>query len=356
MVGKDAGLCNAPEVADERDCRCARDQADELNGRSRCARVRIDADARMCRGRGAIRSIAYFRVIVIASTLVNAPASPCGGAQTFGRAYVDTGNAQGDGPQLDGQCSLDCLFRRDQSGEQIMRTDKVLMVVSCVLAGCMGVEETNEVTEESGEELIAEEGGGQSLCSSDCQCPLGTRCESGYCNTQVLAGPLPPNGPCFADCQCDAGQFCLGHSCTKPSITYTSGSGNSCGGNAGVAHPSPDALMRMTIVGKPGATVAKYNRHYSCGPAAQWWRDTGLDGYTIPSSGTLTINYPTYSPFACDNKILGGWQSYVVVGGLVSNVASFTYYDSPCGGSLSTCSYASSYCPPSGPCNGLGCP
>jgi hypothetical protein len=123
-----------------------------------------------------------------------------------------------------------------------------------------------------------------------------------------------------------------------------------------VPHPSPDALLRLSIFGKPGATVQKYNRHASCGGAAQWWLDTGLNGVTIPPSGFLSINYPTSAAFACSDKLLGRWQNYVVVGGKASPVATFTFYNTPCGGSLSSCTAASNYCPPSGACNGPGCP
>jgi hypothetical protein len=226
-----------------------------------------------------------------------------------------------------------------------------MLLMSCAAAG----------PEESSEEITGE--AEQALCSSHCQCSPGYQCVNGNCTAPGVDFGPPIENPCYADCQCGAGQFCFITSggtgpgqCMKPEISLTSGNWNSCGSNAGVAHPSPDALVRMTIVGKPGATVAKYNRHASCGGAASWWRDTSLDGVTIPSNGILSIDYPTSAPFACNDKILGGWQNYVVVGGLKSDTISFTFYNSPCGGSLSTCSSASSYCPPSGPCNGVGCP
>jgi hypothetical protein len=79
-------------------------------------------------------------------------------------------------------------------------------------------------------------------------------------------------------------------------------------------------------------------------------------GATIGSNGRLEITSPTPSAFSCDNPILGRWQSYVVVDGMASNTASFTYYNTACSGSVSACTSAASYCPASGPCNGLGCP
>jgi hypothetical protein len=130
---------------------------------------------------------------------------------------------------------------------------------------------------------------------------------------------------------------------------------STCGGDAGVSHPLPSFLVRMNIRGKPGDSIIKYNRHYSCGDAAQWWLDTSFYGYVIPPEGELVVDYPTNIPFTCNDPILGGWESYVMVGPLFSNVATFTYYNSPCGGSLSTCSTASNYCPPSGPCNNPDC-
>ena len=240
-----------------------------------------------------------------------------------------------------------------------MKINTVLALSSCLLMwGCMGVEGEDFGGEPPQESIgVAEQG----LCSSHCECAPGYECFAGSCTRRPIVGPPPPQ-LCYADCQCSSGMYCAipagGHygNCARPRIQYRSGSGESCGGDAGVAHPSPDALQRMTIYGKPGASVAKYNRHYSCGAAAQWWRDTGMDGYVIPPDGVLTISYPTSAPLACDFPILGGWESYVIVGGLVSDVTRFTYYNSACGGSLSTCSTASSYCPQRGPCNGVGCP
>lgn len=240
-----------------------------------------------------------------------------------------------------------------------MKINTALALSSCLLLlGCTGVEGGDFGDESIQESIGAAE---QGLCSSHCQCAPGYQCSSGSCVVGPIAGPIGVPDPCYADCQCSAGKYCriFGSgpgSCTKPEIRYSSGSGAACGGDAGVSHPSPDALLRVTIYGKPGAGVAKYNRHYSCGAAAQWWRDTDMDGYVIPSNGVLSISYPTSAPFACNFPILGGWESYVIVGGLVSDVTRFTYYNSPCGGSLSTCTSASGYCPQSGPCNGLGCP
>jgi len=241
-----------------------------------------------------------------------------------------------------------------------MRINTALALLSCLLmAGCMGVEHENPggTQDAVGE---AEQG----LCSSHCQCSPGYKCSSGSCVWDIDFGP-PYEHPCYADCQCSGvpGTYCrfdgsssgLGN-CAKPEIIVTSGNYSQCGSNAGVAHPSPDAFIRLTITGKPGASVAKYNRHYSCGPAATWWRDTGFNGYVIPSSGALTISYPTSAPFACTERNLGGWENYVIVGGLTSAVSRFSFFNAPCGGGLSTCTAASSYCPQTGPCNGLGCP
>jgi hypothetical protein len=238
-----------------------------------------------------------------------------------------------------------------------MTIKAALMCLSCLfLMSCAAAEPAETSEEKTGE---AE----QALCSSHCQCSRGYKCVNGTCTVPPIDFGPPIETPCFADCQCTgANEFCwpvspdAGGHCMKPEISFTSGNWNSCGSNAGVAHPSPDALVRMTIVGKPGATVKKYNRHASCGGSATWWLDTGLNGATIPPGGMLSIDYPTSSPFACSDKILGRWENYVVVGGKKSDATSFTFYDSPCGGSLSTCNSASNYCPPSGPCNGLGCP
>ena len=145
-------------------------------------------------------------------------------------------------------------------------------------------------------------------------------------------------------------------SCAKPEIIVRNGGYSTCGANGNVAHPSPDAFIRLTITGKPGASVVKYNRHASCGPAATWWKDTTLSGAVIPANGTLTLSYPTSAPMACDTVNLGAWQNYVVVGGLTSDVTRFSFYNSACGGGLATCTAAYNYCPPTGACNGLGCP
>jgi hypothetical protein len=238
-----------------------------------------------------------------------------------------------------------------------MKINAALTFAFCLLlTSCMG-EVPESFVEDSSEEPIGE--AEQGLCTSHCNCQPGYKCSNGVCTWPLDFGP-PFEEPCYADCHCSADKFCFpsgqGGYCIKPEIQFTSGNWNDCGSNAGVAHPSPDALVRMTIVGKPGATVKKYNRHYSCGGAAQWWLDTSLNGVTIPANGLLSIDYPTNAPFACNDKTLGGWQNYVEVAGRTSYVTSFTFYNSPCGGSLSTCDLASSYCPPSGPCNGVGCP
>jgi hypothetical protein len=134
-----------------------------------------------------------------------------------------------------------------------------------------------------------------------------------------------------------------------PAITVETSNYSSCA-NAGGTFS-----LRVSIFGKPGAAVKKYNRHASCGSAATWWLDTGLSGATIPSSGTLVLNYPSGGAWTCSDKTLGRWENYVVVGGKTSPVSSFTIYNKPCGGALSTCSTANNYCPPSGACNGPGC-
>jgi hypothetical protein len=240
--------------------------------------------------------------------------------------------------------------------------NRTLLVLSfCLLmVGCAGVEEESL---SAPPEAVGE--ASQGLCSSHCDCAPGYKCSAGSCVWELDFGPHHEY-PCYADCQCSnvPGTYCrfTGNSsglgtCNKPEIiTSRSGGSSDCGNNAGVAHPSPGAFVRVTISGKPGASVAKYNRHYSCGSAAKWWRDTGFDGYVIPPSGSLTVSISTSAPLACNARNLGGWENYVIVGGMKSAHSHFNFYNSPCGGSLSTCTAAGSYCPPEGPCNGPGCP
>ncbi len=241
-----------------------------------------------------------------------------------------------------------------------MKLNTVLVLLSGVLmTGCAGGEETTaEATEVVGE-------ASQGLCSSNCQCQPGYKCSAGSCVWASDFGPPAPN-PCTADCHCKGvpGTYCsaqegsgAGGNCTKPQIIIINDRGfPACGSNGNVAHPSPGAFIRVNITGKPGASVVKYNRHASCGPAAIWWKDTGISGSVIPASGALTFSYPTSAPMACDTPNLGGWENYVVVGGLTSDVTRFAFYNSSCGGGLATCTAAYSYCPPTGACNGLGCP
>lgn len=195
-------------------------------------------------------------------------------------------------------------------------------------------------------------------CLGDCDCPQGTFCENGTCATEPIFGPPPPM-LCYADCQCPSELYCANSPgsygmCRLPEITYRSSNFTSCG-NTGVAHPSPDYLVRTAILGPPGARVRSFNRHVSCGASAQWWEDTS-QALTIGNDGKLVITYPTNAPFACDYPVLGRWQSYVVIDGMASPISTFTYSNSACSGSVSTCASAANYCPPSGPCNGPGCP
>ena len=112
------------------------------------------------------------------------------------------------------------------------------------------------------------------------------------------------------------------------------------------------------MTGPVGGQVRKYNRHVSC-PNAQWWEDPSFQGsVVIPSGGELVTTYALSAPPAplpCDDPQLGGWESYVVVGGMSSASASFTYFNSTCAG-VSTAKRASNYCPAQGACNGPGCP
>ena len=239
-----------------------------------------------------------------------------------------------------------------------MNNHTMLVFLSCVLmTGCAGVEEPMAEPAEAVAEAT------QGLCSSNCQCQPGYQCSAGSCVLVNVAGPPAPN-PCTADCHCTGvpGTYCrmggsspLGH-CAKPEIIVHNGGYSTCGANGNVAHPSPDVFIRVKIIGKPGASVVKYNRHASCGSAATWWKDTGISGSVIPANGELTFSYPTSTPMACDAVNLGAWENYVVVGGLTSNVNRFSFYNSACGGGLATCIAARTYCPPTGACNGLGCP
>src|SRR5262245_1939959 len=47
-------------------------------------------------------------------------------------------------------------------------------------------------------------------CTSDCDCPLSNRCESGSCQAQVVFGPT--SGACWSDCQCAANESCTSQS------------------------------------------------------------------------------------------------------------------------------------------------
>lgn len=223
-----------------------------------------------------------------------------------------------------------------------------LLVVGCDLAPDDALDSASLAHDESvgqeTQELIS--------CNADCDCELGYECLNGSCTHDFRGGPQPPLGYCHGDCQCPNGYYCGAQDVCRNTVElrYT----NICG-DTGVAHPSPDSLVGMAIVGPPGATVRKFNRHVSCGAAAQWWEDTSFNAVIGPS-GWISINYPTPAPFTCDSEILGRWESYVIAGGMVSNSAYVTYRNSGCDGALEQCSTAQSYCPPSGPCNGLGCP
>jgi len=115
-------------------------------------------------------------------------------------------------------------------------------------------------------------------------------------------------------------------------------------------------LVRSDVRGPPGAQVRKYNRHVSCNNA-QWWEDTSFQGRMTDAQGVLINSYPLPSPMPCDAPILGEWESYVVVGGFVSNYHLFTYYNSAgCRAPVATYEAARTYCPARGACNGPGCP